>query len=96
MIDFETERLGEMRELIRKAEEQARQEGRENGPRRRTLLRDRDKPDHYIAVLEFDSYEEAMANSSRPETTALAEPLGKLTTRPRIFTNCDIVDQKEL
>jgi hypothetical protein len=41
--------------------------------RRSLLTKDRERPDTYGQVVEFPSYEEAMANSALPETTAFAE-----------------------
>ena len=96
IIDFETERLEEGQKLIQEYEEQARAQGRTDGPKRRTLLRDRDNPTHYMAVVEFDSYEAAMANSARPETGELSQKLGALAMRPQTFVNCDVVEQKDI
>ncbi|MFK8910237.1 hypothetical protein [Streptomyces sp. YS-3] len=96
IIDFETERADEMRELIRQYEERARSEGRKLGPTHRTLLRDRSNPNRYLAVVEFDSYEEAMANSDAPETSELAQRLAGLSTRPPVFTDCDVEESAAL
>lgn len=96
IIDFETERADEMRELIRQYEERARSEGRKLGPTHRTLLRDRSNPNRYLAVVEFDSYEEAMANSDAPETTELSQQLAALSTRPPVFTDCDVEESGAL
>ncbi|GGP42551.1 hypothetical protein [Streptomyces melanogenes] len=96
IIDFETERADEMRELIRQYEETARAQGRKLGPSHRTLLRDRANPNRYLAVVEFDSYEEAMANSDAPETTELAKQLAALSTRPPAFTDCDVAESEDL
>ncbi|GAA0610405.1 hypothetical protein [Streptomyces crystallinus] len=96
IIDFETERADEMRDLIRQYEEKARSEGRKLGPTHRTLLRDRSNPNRCLAVVEFDSYEEAMANSDAPETTELARQLAALSSRPPVFTDCDVVESESL
>ncbi|MFI1175830.1 hypothetical protein [Streptomyces melanogenes] len=96
IIDFETERADEMRELIRQYEETARAQGRKLGPVHRTLLRDRANPNRYLAVVEFDSYEEAMANSDAPETAELAKQLAALSTRPPAFTDCDVAESEDL
>ncbi|MCB5167497.1 hypothetical protein LG634_22040 [Streptomyces bambusae] len=94
--DFETERADEMRELIRRYEEAARAAGRKLGPTHRTLLRDRANPNRYLAVFEFDSYEDAMANSDAPETTELSGKLAALSLRPPVFTDCDVAESEAL
>ncbi|MEU5437003.1 hypothetical protein AB0G73_26965 [Streptomyces sp. NPDC020719] len=96
IIDFETERADEMRELIHQFEEKARAEGRKIAPVRRTLLKDRANPNRYLAVVEFNSYEEAMANSDSPETTELSKQLAALSTRAPAFTDCDIQELGDL
>jgi hypothetical protein len=94
IIDFETERLEEMEQLMREMGQ--RNAGREGGPTHRTLLQDRDNPRRHLALLEFESYEEAMRNSDDPETTRMAERLGALCVGERVYTNCDLVRTDEL
>lgn len=90
IIDFETDRIDELKAL---ADEMGNQlAGREDGPTRRLILRDRSRPGHYLGVIEFDSYEEAMRNSGDPETSKFAERMAALCTRPPSFTDCDVVD----
>ncbi|MFH8660271.1 hypothetical protein [Streptomyces afghaniensis] len=94
IIDFETERLDEMDRVLEDAGR--RLAGRSSVPRHRFLLRDRDNPRRYLALIEFASYEEAMRNSEDPETSRLAEQLGALCIGERVYTNCDLVDEREL
>ena len=42
------------------------------------------------SIVEFPSYEEAMANSDRLETEALAATLQKLCDAPPVFTDLDV------
>jgi hypothetical protein len=58
--------------------------------------RERDGEDVYITVVEFPSYEAAMANSELPETRDLAERLTKLCDEPPTFRNLDIIRQDDL
>ncbi|MEV7393640.1 MULTISPECIES: hypothetical protein [unclassified Streptomyces] len=90
IIDFETDRIDEMRALAESMDSQFADS--ENGPARRLILRDRSRPGHYLGVIEFDSYEEAMQNSNAPGTTKFAEQMAALCTRPPSFTDCDVVD----
>ncbi|MFH9007179.1 hypothetical protein ACH4E5_28560 [Streptomyces afghaniensis] len=94
IIDFETERLGEMEQLLDEAAK--RFAGRPGGPTQRMLLKDRDNPRRYLALIEFGSYEEAMRNSEDPETGRMAEQLGALCIGERVYTNCDLMDEREL
>ncbi|WP_194904030.1 hypothetical protein [Catenulispora rubra] len=96
IIDFETERMDEMTELMRQFEAASRASGRAEHPTYRTVLRDRANPDRYVVVVEFDSYEEAMANSSHPDTTAFSQKMAGLVSRPPVFTDCDILEQSEI
>ena len=52
---------------------------------------DRDQPGTYMTIVEFPSYEAAMENSNRPETTAFAEQMQKLCDGPPTFRNLDVV-----
>ncbi|GAP51486.1 hypothetical protein [Streptomyces azureus] len=94
IIDFETERMDEMERVFEEAGR--RFAGRPGGPTQRMLLKDRDNPRRYLALIEFDSYEEAMRNSNDPETSRMAEQLSALCIGERVYTNCDLVDQREL
>ena len=60
--------------------------------RRGTLTADRDRPGHYRSIIEFDSYNDAMENSSRPETTEFAAQMAKLCDAPPTFVNLDVLD----
>ncbi|MGW7101850.1 putative quinol monooxygenase [Streptomyces sp. NPDC054883] len=94
IIDFETERIDEVRDLMRAYEEQVRSAGRTSTPAARTLLRDRANPNRYLAVVQFESHEDAMANSNAPETSELAQRLSGLMTRPPVYTDCDIAEHR--
>lgn len=52
---------------------------------------DREHPDTYVQIVEFPSYEQAMANSEHPATRALAESLQKLAEGAPVFRNLDVV-----
>lgn len=89
LIDYETKQPDEIDRLN--------QEWIEATEGRRTALRsvvgrDRDNPDRYLVMVEFDSYEEAMRNSEMPETSAMAEKIAALCSSPATFTNLDVVD----
>lgn len=57
---------------------------------RATLCADRDNPGTYIQVVEFPSYEDAMAHSNDPRTAAFAARLADLTKGAPKFRNLDV------
>lgn len=88
IIEMETDRFDEGRKLV---EEYIAKTGGRRTSLRSVAGQDRDRPGHYVNVVFFDSYEDAMANSELPETQELAAGLAELTTRPPTFTNLDVV-----
>ena len=61
-----------------------------------TATHDRDRPDTYILIVEFPSYEAAMANSALSETADFAERLAELCDSPPTFRNLDVEAVDEL
>lgn len=59
--------------------------------RREVVCRDRERPDTYVIVVEFDSYESAMENNDLPETATIAEGVAKLASQPPSFRNLDVI-----
>ncbi|MGO9659000.1 MAG: hypothetical protein ACLP7F_11685 [Acidimicrobiales bacterium] len=57
---------------------------------RSTVTAHRDQPGVYVQIVEFPSYEEAMANSNLPETREFAERLAKLCDHPPTFRNLEV------
>lgn len=52
-----------------------------------------DDDDTYFGVVRFESKEKAMANSSRPETDAMAQKMAALMAGPPTFHDCDDVTE---
>ena len=93
LIEMRTSRRDEVQALL--------DEWRTTTAGRRTAQRavtgrDQDHDDVYITVVEFPSYEAAMANSELPETRELAARLAKLCDEPPTFRNLDIIRQDDL
>ena len=88
IIDITTSRIDEVQKLADDWRDS--REGGEGGPTRGVFTADRDHPGHYLNIIEFPSYEEAMANSERADTTAFAEQLAALCDQPPTFTNLDL------
>lgn len=90
IIDYETDRPEEM---ARVAEEFRASRRGEGGPGSVITTQDRDNPRRYLTIVEFPSYEEAMANSGRPETSAFAAKVQALCSRPTRFVNLDVLER---
>ena len=88
IIQFQTDRMEEGRKHV--DEYLAATEGRRT-VQRSILCRERDKPDHYVNIVFFDSYESAMENSAMPETGELAAKLAQLSTGEQTFLNLEVV-----
>ena len=55
--------------------------------------RDRDRPNTYLDIVEFPSYEVAMKNSESAATQAFGEKMMKLTDGPPTFRNLDVIHE---
>ncbi|WP_227979691.1 cupin domain-containing protein [Nocardia spumae] len=58
--------------------------------------KDRDRDNTYMQIVEFPSYEQAMANSALPETTGFAETLAALCDGPAVFRNLDLMREDDM
>jgi hypothetical protein len=93
IIEYETDRADEVRALGE--EFRAKGHSLNGGPTRVTVCHDRDNPDRYVTLVEFTSYEVAMANSSRPETHEFAMRMRELCKAPPRFVNLDVILRDE-
>jgi hypothetical protein len=87
IVEFKTSRIDEIKAFI-----QERQPQMEDGStvQRLTATADRDRPGYYLTIIEFDSYESAMENSNRPETSEFSAHMAKLCDGPPKFYNLDV------
>jgi hypothetical protein len=58
---------------------------------RSIIAADRERAGYYFAIIEFNSYEEAMKNSNDPATGEFAKQMGALLDEPPKFFNLDVV-----
>jgi hypothetical protein len=56
-----------------------------------TRTKDRDRPNSYVQIVHFPSYEKAQENSNHPETSKFAEKLGEICDVPPTFRNLDVL-----
>ena len=59
--------------------------------RRGTFTADRDRPDHYVSIIEFDSYDLAVANANHPESALFSSRMAALCEGPPTFYNLDVM-----
>ena len=93
IIELETTRPDDVEALV--SEWRAKTEGARKA-HRGTFTKDRDRPNTYVQIVEFPSYEDAMANSELPETASFAEKLRTLCDGPLLFRNLDVRSIEEL
>lgn len=92
MIEFSTTRPDEVRALI--DEYRASTEGVRTAGQGKACA-DRDQPNRYVTIVEFESYEDAMKNSELPETSAMAAKMMELCDGPPTFRNLDVLETIE-
>lgn len=88
IIEYETSRADEMKTLV--DQWMAQTEGK------RTVVselhgEDHEKPGHFVDIVEFPSYEQAMANSNLPETQRMASQMEALCTGKPRYLNLDVM-----
>jgi hypothetical protein len=93
IIELTTSRPDEVEALVGEWREKT--AGRRTA-QRGTMTSDRDRPDRYVQIVEFPSFEAAMANSELPETAVLAEKLAALSDEPVAFRNLDVRSVEDL
>lgn len=93
IIEFTTTRPAEVEALV--SEWRTKTAGRRTA-QRGTFTQDRERPNTYVQIVEFPSYEDAMANSDLPETASFAERLGHLCDGPMLFRNLDVRSVEEM
>jgi hypothetical protein len=90
IIEYRTKRFDEVAALVDKF--RANMPENATAPVRGTVTKDRDRPDTYVSIIEFESYEKAMENSDRPETGEMAAAMAALCDGPPTFLNLDVID----
>ena len=88
LIDCKTSRIDEMNRLMDTWVEQTK------GKRTAThnvIGKDRHDAGHFIEIVEFPSFEEAMRNSSLPETDRIFREMVALCDEMPTFTDLDVV-----
>ena len=76
ILEFDTKRAGEVESLMNEWWTQAKGK---HYVKREVVAKHRDRPDHYVAIVEFSSYDEAQNNSKPPETDRFNAHMAKLS-----------------
>lgn len=93
IIEIETTRPDEVEALV--GQWSAATQGKRTA-QRGTFTKDRDRPNTYVQIVEFPSYEDAMANSDLPETASLSEKIRELCGGTLVFRNLDVQRVEEM
>ena len=93
VIEFKTSRIDEFNVAL---DEWLKQTADRRAATRGTQTKDRDQGNTYVQIVEFPSYEDAMANSNLPETSAFAARLASLCDSPPVFRNLDVTRREEM
>ena len=92
IIDFRTSQFDEMRQV---ADEWEKATAGKRKTGRRIVAQDREDPERHFIVVFFESYEDAMENSSLPETDALSKKMMGFAQGPPKFYNLDVQDDRQ-
>lgn len=93
IIEYTTARYDEIDSLM--DQWVAATEGKRRAARSVTCS-DRDRANAYVEIVYFPSYEQAMENSSLPETANFAEQVSKLCDEGPTFRNLEVLRTDEL
>ncbi|MEV4679398.1 ester cyclase [Streptomyces kurssanovii] len=93
IIDYKTARFDDVNAVMDKWVEQT-QGKRTTG--HAVTGKDRSDSNHYVDIVEFPSYEEAMKNSHLPETDKMFQEMVALCDGMPSFTDLDVVREEQL
>ncbi|MEV0386725.1 hypothetical protein [Nonomuraea sp. NPDC050643] len=91
ILEFDTKRAGEVESLMNEWRTQTKST---RTVKREVVARHHDRPDHYMAIVEFNSYEDAQRNNKLPETDRFNAQMTKLCEGPIEFANYDVIRDK--
>ncbi|GAA2308686.1 hypothetical protein AB0C84_23390 [Actinomadura sp. NPDC048955] len=93
IIDYRTDRQNELEGLF---DEWAKASEGKRTATHELHTKDRQDASHYVDIVEFPSYEEAMRNSDLPETRRIAGEMEALCTDGPRFLNLEVVRDDQL
>ncbi|GGS75249.1 hypothetical protein GCM10010156_37590 [Planobispora rosea] len=93
VIEFDTQRGEDVQRLMDEWRETT---AGESTATHTTLTRDHGGTGHYVAIVQFPSYEEAMRNSDLPKTQEMSRRMQDLCDGPPRFLDLDVVRDEDL
>lgn len=93
LIDYKTTRVDDVQALLTRWIETT---GGIRTATRTTVGRDRNDPAHFIEILQFPDYEEALRNSNLPETNTIHEEFASLCVEYPRFINLDVIRDERI
>jgi hypothetical protein len=87
IVEFRSSKVDELKKLSDEFEESRSAGALTHG----VVTQDREDPNLYRTIVEFRSYDEAMENSARPETSQFAARMAALCDGPPTFYNLDVI-----
>jgi hypothetical protein len=93
VIEFDTSREEDVQRLMDEWREST---AAENTVTHTTLARDHGGTGHYVAIVQFPSYEEAMRNSRLPKTDEMSRRMQDLCDGPARFLDLDVIRDEDL
>jgi hypothetical protein len=93
IIEFKTKNIDAVNKLL--DEFLVKTKGKRTASRA-MMTKDRDGANTYLNIVEFPSYEEAMKNSSLPETAEIAGQMAALAEGPPIFRNLEVIRVEDM
>ena len=95
IIEYRTSKPDEVAALAEEFRQRRMSEGDGPAPTRETTCADRDNPGRYFAIVEFASYDEAMENSKRSDTSEFAAKMMELCAGPATYYNLDVTESQD-
>jgi hypothetical protein len=95
IIEYRTSKPDEIKALMEDYSAKREAEGDGPMPIRSLSCADRDESGRYFAIVEFASYEDAMTNSGRADTTEFSNRMMELCDGPGTFYNLDLLEEMD-
>lgn len=91
IIEYRTSKPEEVAALGEQFSKDRQAAGGGSAPVRGVTCADRDNPGRYFSIVEFGSYDEAMENSKRADTSEFAAKMMELCDGPPSYYNLDLL-----
>ncbi|MEV0289984.1 MULTISPECIES: hypothetical protein [unclassified Kribbella] len=95
IIEYRTQKPDEIAALNDEFRKTREGSGEGSAPTIAMTCADRDEPGRYFAIVQFGSYDEAMANSNRADTSEFAAKMMELCDGPAKYYNLDVTQAME-